>query len=251
MEIIVEDRREEPAPTCPPPRLSRAARLVVVSWAVLAAPALCRAQAPASAPWGPAETVEGCQLSTRPVPGRAYVAARATCAVAAELETLTAVLRDIDRYPRWMHNCSQTKILKVVDRERDGYVFWFRQRVAMLTDRDMVLRTEVPVREQDRWVIRATSTSEVPYDAGQGFVRMPSFASEWVLERIGPRRTLVTFTVEPDLGPGLPAALANDAIARLPLRFIRQGLERTAARIDEARGRLASRSTGGGAPLAP
>lgn len=211
---------------------------------VVAAPAL--AQTSAERAWRAEEAVDGCQVTTREVPGRPYVAARASCIVPAELEVVARVLRDIERYPEWMQDCSQTKILKVVDRERDVYVFWFRQHIALFADRDMVLRSEVPVHEKDRRVIRATSTNDTSYDAGRGYVRMPSFASEWVLERVGAQQTRVSFMIEPDLGAGLPTGIANSVIAKTPLQSIRQGLTRMAKRpeyLAQARDPGAPRAT--------
>lgn len=203
----------------------------VSAW-ILAASAL--AQAPGDRTWGIEEQVNGCLVSTRPVPGRDYVAARTVCVVPADLEAIAQVLRDVERYPEWMENCAQTKVLSVVDRERDVLEFWYRQRVAVFPDRDMVLRTDVPVREADRRVIRATSSATARYDAGRGYVRMPSFSAEWVLERVGERQTRVTFTIDPDLGPGLPTAIANAVIAKTPLRSIQQGLVRMARRPEYA-----------------
>jgi hypothetical protein len=214
----------------------------LLAW-IVAASAL--AQAPGDRPWGVEERVNGCQVSTRAVPGRDYVAARTSCVVPADLEAIAMVLRDVERYPEWMEDCAQTKVLNVVDRERDVLEFWYRQRVAVFADRDMVLRTEVPVHEPDRRVIRASTAASARYDAGEGFVRMPSFSAEWVLERLAGRQTRVTFTIDPDLGPGLPIAVANSVIAKTPLRSIQHGLARMARRpeyVERARAATARKA---------
>lgn len=199
------------------------------AWLLLAAsPAV--AQTPVPAPWRSEGLVDGCEVSTRAVRGSDTVAARTSCVLAADLESIARVLHDVERYPEWMQHCSQTKVLKVLDRERDVFVFWVRQHVALFGDRDMVLRNEVAVRDQDRRIIRASSTSEATYDAGARLVRMPSFASEWVLERVGDGSTRVTLVVDADLGPGLPTGIANAVLARTLPRSIRQGLTRMATR---------------------
>jgi ribosome-associated toxin RatA of RatAB toxin-antitoxin module len=178
--------------------------------------------------WGAGDAVDGCEVSTSPVEGKPYVAARAVCVVPAGLDAVAAVLADIERYPEWMKDCAGTKVLQVVDRERDVYLIWFHQHVTLFTDRDMVLRSEVVQRDERRRVIRASATSTVPHDSGKGYVRMPSFSSEWVLEALDAAHTRVSFTIDPDLGPGLPTGIANARIRATPLGSL-QGLARIVA----------------------
>jgi hypothetical protein len=177
--------------------------------------------------WRTLESGGGCEASASEVPGKPYVAARAVCTIPASVDVLAAVLEDIERYPEWMQDCAETRVLKVVDRDRDAYVFWFRQHVTLFRDRDMVLRSETVVRDGRRRVVRAWSTQELPYDPGKGYVRMPSFFSEWVLEALDDGRTRVTFLVDPDPAPGLPLGIANSTIQGTPLRSLR-GLARMA-----------------------
>jgi hypothetical protein len=183
------------------------------------------AQAPDKYRWELADTEDGCQLSTSKVAGMDYFAARSTCVVTANIEVVGRVLRDIESYPEWMFDCSDTKMLKVVDREKDVYVFWFRQHISLLSDRDMVLKSEVPVHDENRRVIEAFSSGDSVYDSGKGYVRMPSFNSEWVLEKIDERQTRVTFMIDPDLGGSLPLGIANSTIKKTPFKSI-QGLKK-------------------------
>jgi hypothetical protein len=189
--------------------------------------------------WKLAGREAGCEVSTSEVAGKRYVAAKTSCTIDARLHDLGEVLRDIAGYPRWMHDCVTTTMLQVVDREKDTYVFWYRQHIPILADRDMVLRSEVTheqVEGRDVYSIVATAITEVPYDSGKGYVRMPSFTSEWRLEALDPERTLVTFMIDPDLGAGLPIGLTNGRITQMPFKTI-QGLNRV---LEERRQRLTS-----------
>lgn len=183
--------------------------------------------APASAQvaryaWTNEEAHDECQLSTSPVAGKPYVAARVTCLFSANIEVIGAVLRDIEHYPDWMEDCSQTKLLKVADRGREVYFFWYRQHIPLFTDRDLVLRTELTVNQEAYRVIDIELSREVPYDAGQGYVRMPSFRAQCALEKLDEERTRVTYLIDPDLGPGLPVGIANLTIAKTPLKSLRR-----------------------------
>lgn len=198
-------------------RFSRAAGLLLC---LASAPAL--GQAPEKYRWQPEDTIDGCQLTTSKVAGKDYIAAKSTCVFSANIEVVGAVLRDIESYPEWMEDCSQTKMLKVVDRDHESYIFWFRQHIPLFADRDMVLKSELIVNEEARKVVDAVSTAGVAHDSGKGYIRMPSFSAEWALEKLDEGRTRVTYRIDPDLGPGLPVGIANSTIREIPFKSMRR-----------------------------
>lgn len=176
--------------------------------------------------WKAASKEGGCDIVTSDVAGKRYIAAKATCVLSSPISQVREVLRDIAQFPSWMADCRETKVLRVVDQEKEEYVFWFRQHIPVFADRDMVLKTHVTHSEvEGREVssIVASSTDEVKFDAGKGYVRMPFFTSEWRLEVLDAQRTQVSFMIDPDLGGGMPAAFASPEIAETPLQSI-QGL---------------------------
>ena len=187
-------------------------------------PALATAQTSDRFQWKRDRDESGCQIVTSTVAGKKYVAAKATCTVNAPLRAVGDVLRDIPHYPNWMHDCVTTTMLRVVDRASDAYVFWYRQHIPLLPDRDVVLRTEISHGKEggkDWYSIIAASTNELTYDSGKSYVRMPSFTSEWRLEEIDAEHTTVSFMIDPDLGEGLPLGLTNSLITKMPFKSIR------------------------------
>ncbi len=173
--------------------------------------------------WKLADTEDGCQIYTSVVAGRDYVASKATCVIPARMEVIGMVLRDIANYPEWMQDCKETKILKVVDDANDVFIFWFRQHITLLTDRDMVIKSKTIIRtEKGQNLIYADATNEVPYDPGKGYVRMPSFRSLFTLEWIDREHTRVTFMIDPDLGKGIPIGIANNTIKSTPLKTLKK-----------------------------
>ncbi len=174
--------------------------------------------------WKLEDTEDGCQTYTSPVEGKPYIAAKATCVIPARMEVVAMVLRDIPNFPEWMYDCKATKVLKVVDEEKDIFIFWLRQHIPLLTDRDVVLnssRTYNP--ETGTSIILTKSTNEMSYDSGEGYVRMPSLSNELTLEWIpGDREhTKVTFMTDPDLGSGLPKGITNNQIKKLPFKALK------------------------------
>ena len=172
--------------------------------------------------WKLVDTEDNCQLYTSEVAGKEYVAAKTTCLIPARIEVLGVILRDIANYPEWMEDCKDTKILKVVDDEKDVFIFWFRQHVLLLKDRDMILKSKTAIDMKDGInLVYADSTTEMDYDAGKGYVRMPSFYSLFTLEWVDRENTRVTFMVDPDLGKGVPTGIANSTIKKLPYKTLK------------------------------
>jgi hypothetical protein len=131
------------------------------------------------------------------------------------------ILRDIANYPEWMADCKETKMLKVVDDVNDVFVFWFRQHIMLLTDRDMVLKSKTVIDMQNGTnLVYADSTYDTPYDAGKGYVRMPTFYSLFTLQWVDRENTKVTFMVDPDLGKGVPSGVANKTIKTIPFKSL-------------------------------
>ncbi len=163
----------------------------------------------------------GCQIYTSEVPGKDYIAAKCVCVIPAKMEIVGVVIRDILNYPNWMADCNATKMLKVVNDQKDVFLFWFHQNVPILTDRDMVLKSDVVLNYPQGWChIAAFSTNDTSYDSKKGYVRMPSFSSEFLLEWIDRENTRVTFTIDPDLGKGIPKGIANATIKGIPYKTL-------------------------------
>lgn len=171
--------------------------------------------------WKFVDTIHTCQIYTSVVPGKDYIAAKASCVIPARKEVIGVILRDIAGYPEWMEDCKETIILKTVDEQNDVFIFWFRQHVPLFKDRDMILKSKV-VFDPPKDFIYTDSTDEATYDAGKGYIRMPSFISSFTLEWVDREHTMVTFMIDPDPGRGLPIDLANAIIKRTPYKSLRR-----------------------------
>ena len=170
----------------------------------------------------------GVATYTSSVAGKDYIAARAIAVIPAKMEEIGMVIRDIPNYNQWMKDCTATKMLKVVSDPNDVFLFWFQQHVPILTDRDMVLKSNVVLNYKDGWcLIKAFTTNEVAYDAKKGYVRMPSFSCDFYLEWVDREHTRVTFTIDPDLGKGVPSSIANSTIKGIPGKTL-AGLQKMA-----------------------
>lgn len=181
--------------------------------------------------WKLAGADEGCKTYTSAVAGKDYIASKCTCVIPAGMDRIGSILRDIESYPEWMNDCAGAKILKVVDDAQDVYIFWFRQHVALYADRDMVLKSKTTCSpDQKQCHIYADSTQDVRVAPEKGFVRMPSFHSLYTLEWIDQNHTRVTCMIDPDLGGGMPAVVANIGIKSQPFKILKKMAEKVKAR---------------------
>ncbi|PKN51580.1 MAG: hypothetical protein CVU55_11590 [Deltaproteobacteria bacterium HGW-Deltaproteobacteria-13] len=172
--------------------------------------------------WKLVDTEDNCQVYTSAVPGKEYIAAKATCVIPARMDVLGLIIRDIANYPEWMQDCKDTKILKVVDDQNDVFIFWFRQHVDLFTDRDMVIKSYVENKyDKGMVIVHGDLTTEIPHDAGKGYIRMPSFSSVFTLEWMDQGHTRISLAVDPDLGKGLPKSVANMLIKTTPLKSLK------------------------------
>ncbi len=169
--------------------------------------------------WKHAGTEDGCQIYTSNVAGKDYIAVKPRVYFPPELSH-----RRNSRHtelPEWMDDCESTKVLKLWMMKK--MLPWLRQHVTMFPDRDMVLKSKTIIdMKNGRSLVYADSTNEIPYDAGKGYVRMPSFHSLFTMEWIDRENTRVTFMVDPDLGKGIPSSIANRLIKTNPYKTLKK-----------------------------
>jgi len=146
--------------------------------------------------WKLVDTEDNCEIYTSEIPGKEYIAAKATCIIPARMDVLGFIIRDIANYPEWMQDCKDTKILKVVDDQNDVFIFWFRQHVALFTDRDIVIKSFVENKyDKGLVIVHGNLTTEIPYDTGKGYIRMPSFSTAFTLEWMDQGHTRISLAV--------------------------------------------------------
>jgi hypothetical protein len=183
--------------------------------------------------WQPVASEDGIEVSALEVPGRALPKFRGVGIMDANLYEILAVIRDTDQHTRWMHNCSEARLLH---RESDTVSYSYNRTNAPwpVSDRDVVVRAEIVVVEpglEVRVVFRSVGDDLVP--PVRGSVRMPHLEGHYKLEALGGGRTRVEYQVDADPGGRLPSWLARRTTRELPLHTLRN-LRR---RVVETRGR--------------
>jgi len=86
----------------------------------------------------------------------------------------------------------------------------------------MVLKSKTVIDQKNGTnLVYGDATNDMSYNAGKGYVRMPSFNSLFTLQWVDRENTKVTFMVDPDLGEGLPVGIANGMIKTTPFKTLK------------------------------
>lgn len=188
--------------------------------AAVAALMLCIPLSGASAQegWKLKKNREGIEVYVRSLPGSKIDEFRGVMRVTGvRLSSLVAAFDDTQSYTRWMHECSEARLVKRINLyERITYSV--TRAPWPVWDRDMVTHSIV---SQDPRTLAVTIRMEARPGANQvppreRTVRVPSMRGTWSFV---PRETgeiVVTYQMHSDPGGTLPPGLANMAVVDLP-----------------------------------
>ncbi len=185
--------------------------------------------------WRPLVTQDGVDVEERSGPGRALPELRARTEIDAGIFEVLAVITDVPNQTKWMHDCSEARLLHAGP--NDVSVIYNRTASPWpVSDRDVVLRTEVTLLEPGhRVVVRFANTTDSAAPPVDGVVRMPRLAGDYDLVAISATRTRVTYQLDIDPGGSLPAWAAGRTARDTPL-YTLLGLR---ARVAATRGQYA------------
>ena len=174
---------------------------------------------------------DGVVVETRPGSDGMTVV-RGTTLLDRRLETVRAVLLDLEGFPGWIPGLS---VWTVLDRGAREAVVHGRHRLPWpFADRDYVVRYTLAV-EDGRFSLEARSTTGAGPEPAPGVVRLVAVHSIWELRATGLDRCEVSYTYNGDLGGGVPAFVKGAAWKReAPQLF--DGLRREILRREKAAG---------------
>jgi len=146
---------------------------------------------------------------------------RGTTTDSVRMEVLAQVLLDVTRYPRWMDDLKESRIVETTT--ADDYILYNRYRAIWpLWDRDIYLRVQVDRQIQKGLVPATIQRFESPkYPPLDGVVRIPMMEGSLRMEYISRTRTRGEFAQLVDLGGSLPAWAKDHINRKMPLAVLR------------------------------
>ncbi|MEW5736576.1 MAG: START domain-containing protein [Thermodesulfobacteriota bacterium] len=168
---------------------------------------------------------DGIRAYQKSFPGTDVREFSATGFVDAPMEVLGEVIVDVPRYPNWMADVSEARVVQDIDRHTK--VIYCRLKLPWpISDRDFVIRNQTVIDlETARCIINFAAVDDRSVAPAKKCVRMTDLTGSYKLEYLGADKTLVTFTQKAHPGGNTPPAMANVQSQHYPYKDIK-GLRR-------------------------
>ncbi len=183
----------------------------------LAAEERTDAQAPQ---WYEIDDSNGVKIWKLDIPEAVMPGFRGEARIAAPAEKILAAIKDVDSHTEWMHRCADARLLRVVD-EQETVLYNRTDSPWPVWDRDVVVSSRVQRAadgSQISVLFRNMDAEEMPVQADA--VRMPRLEGSYTMTPISPEETLVTYTVEVDVGGSIPGWVAEMVARDLPYKTL-------------------------------
>ncbi|MBY0400110.1 START domain-containing protein [Myxococcota bacterium] len=170
------------------------------------------------APWTLVRDRDGIAVHTRPVEGSGILEFKGTALVAASVERIRAILRNVDDFELWFPNTSEARLLS----RENGVQFQYTVIDAPwpVSDRDNVFRSETHHDPTTGIVRIAVTAAPDRHPEHPDRVRVRHARGQWLLEPVEAERTRVTFTMHLEPGGGVPQWLLNSQVVETPFEAL-------------------------------
>lgn len=160
-----------------------------------------------------AEGRDGVTTWTRKVDGFTLKAFKGQTEVPYSMLTVLAVIADVERFPEWVFQCDDARLLPEVG-ENVAYVHI--KGIWPVSDRDVATETLVTQDPETLAIELATRNGDDLYPVQEGKVRIPQLKNTFTLEPMDDGWTRITFDTFVDPGGYIPGWLANLVAVRAP-----------------------------------
>lgn len=175
---------------------------------------------PAGDGWKQVINKNGIRVFTRPVQGSGIDEFRADAIIETEIDVLKEVMRDIPAQPQWYADCSYARVVKKTGNRK--LIFYAVYKAPWpVTDRDIVIETEIELDPGNRWFIihmKAMDTQLVPVKSNR--IRIRKMKGEWTFKKTGKGQVKVIYNLIVDPGGSLPHWLANRTSRESPYKSL-------------------------------
>jgi hypothetical protein len=160
---------------------------------------------------------DGVTVFLRSVPGTNYKEFRGIMYVGnARLSSMVAPFDDTSSYTRWMHNCTEARLLKKFN-TRERYTYTVIHAPWPAVDRDTVVYSLLSQDPESGTVIISITGKADLIPRIKNRVRIPLMRALWTFRPVRRDLIMVTYQTITDPGGWLPLKLMNLSMVDLPL----------------------------------
>ncbi|HOD16295.1 MAG TPA: START domain-containing protein [Spirochaetota bacterium] len=131
------------------------------------------------------------------------------------LSSLVATFDDTPSYTRWMHNCTESRLVKVIN-ERERITYTVTSAPWPATDRDTVVYSLISQDPKTLAVTIAITNRPDFIPKQKGRVRLPMMKALWTFMPLDSGEVMITYQTVNRAGGGVPQFLLNLSAIDLP-----------------------------------
>lgn len=155
------------------------------------------------------------KIYTRKVEGSGFSEYKAVMKIRATLSSLVALVDDIPACPRWIHTCSEGRLLKRVS-PKESYTYTVNEAPWPVSDRDAIVLNTVR-QEIPKGPVKIDILGVPDYvPEKKGLVRVKMIRGYWLFTPLGEGLTEVVYQIHNDPGGDLPSWLVNTVVVSQP-----------------------------------
>jgi hypothetical protein len=185
-------------------------KIVILSFIIL-----LTALSSAAQTWELKVDQEGIKVYTRKIEGSNVVQFKGEATVKSNLGGILALIDSVPEYPRWMHNCGESRRIKKLS-QSSGYSYYVIDAPWPVSDRDACVFYQVK-QDPATKVVTISITGVKDYlPEADGRVRIPLVNASWQLIPVSRGVTKVVYQAHSEIGGYVPAAIVNAYITDTP-----------------------------------
>lgn len=167
---------------------------------------------------------DGIRVYVRSVPDTRFRAYRAETTLTARLQTLAAVLSDVEAASEWIHFTARAELIRVID-SSSIVVRFYSDLPWPASDRDSVTINRISQDPESRMVLFTIDSIPDEAPESEDYIRIQAMNGYWELTPNGDGSVHVVYSLSSDPGGSVPAWLVNASIVEQPYRTL-QNLRR-------------------------
>lgn len=166
--------------------------------------------------WKLEKSQEGIQAFLRNYPGADMKEFKGVMRVrGVRLSSLVATFDDTPSYTRWMHNCTESRLVKVIN-ERERITYTVTSAPWPATDRDTVVYSLISQDPRTLAVTIAITNRPDYIPKKKGRVRLPMMKALWTFMPLDSGEVMITYQTVNRAGGGVPQFFLNLSAIDLP-----------------------------------
>ena len=163
---------------------------------------------------------DGIRVYVRSVPDTRFRAYRAETTLTARLQTLAAILTDIEAASEWIHFTARAELVQAID-SSTALVRFYSDLPWPAADRDSITMNRISQDPETRVVFLTIDSRPDEAPPSEEYIRIRAMNGYWELTPDGDGAIDVVYSLSSDPGGSVPAWLVNASIVEQPYRTLR------------------------------